>query len=104
MYSGTLSLYNELPKVTSSAQLQVGDMLVYPGTPGHIVMIVDEVKNEQGEKRFILAQGNTPAQSVHLLKNPNGQTMNPWYELEPNAYIEVPGYYFDKAKFIRFKD
>ena len=104
MYSGTLSLYNELPKVTSSAQLQVGDMLVYPGTPGHIVMIVDEVKNGQGEKRFILAQGNTPAQSVHLLKNPNGQTMNPWYELELNAYIEVPGYYFDKAKFIRFKD
>jgi len=103
-YSGTLSLYNELPKVISAKNLQVGDMLVYPGTPGHIIMIVDEVKNEAGEKRFILAQGNTPAQSVHMLKNPNDSKMNPWYELELNAYIEVPGYYFNSAKFIRFKD
>lgn len=104
MYSGTLSLYNELPKVTSSKNLQVGDMLVYPGTPGHIVIIVDEVRNELGEKRFILAQGNTPAQSVHMLKNPNNSKMNPWYELELGTYIEVPGYYFSNAKFIRFKN
>ncbi|MEQ6123632.1 DUF4846 domain-containing protein [Pseudotenacibaculum sp. MALMAid0570] len=104
MYSGTLSLYNESPKVTSSKKLQVGDMLVYPGTPGHIVMIVDEVKSENGEKRFILAQGNTPAQSVHMLKNPNDPKFNPWYKLELNSYIEVPGYYFNKSKFIRFKD
>ena len=103
MYSGTLSLYNELPKVNSSKELQVGDMLVYPGTPGHIIMIVDEVKNESGEKRFILAQGNTPAQSVHMLKNPNGGDRSPWYELELNTYVEVPGYYFNDAKFIRFK-
>lgn len=103
-YSGTLSMYNELPKVTKAENLQIGDMLVYPGTPGHIIMIVDEVKNEVGEKRFILAQGNTPAQSVHLLKNPNDSKLNPWYELELGAYIEVPGYYFNSAKFIRFKD
>ena len=93
-----------MPKVTSKKNLQVGDMLVYPGTPGHIMMIVDEAKNEAGEKRFVLAQGNTPAQSVHMLKNPNDSKMNPWYELELNAYIEVPGYYFNNAKFIRFKD
>ncbi len=103
-YSGTLSLYNELPKVTSAKNLKVGDMLVNPGTPGHIIMIVDEVKNAAGEKRFILAQGNTPAQSVHMLKNPNDTQTNPWYELKMNAYVEVPGYYFNKAKFIRFKD
>jgi hypothetical protein len=102
-YSGTLSLYNELPKVTSSKNLQVGDMLVYPGTPGHIVMIVDKASDSKGNQRFILAQGNTPAQSVHLLKNPNGGSQNPWYSLEMNSYIEVPGYYFDKSKFIRFK-
>ena len=102
-YSGTLSLYNELPKITSSNKLQVGDMLVYPGTPGHIIMIVDEAKNENGEKRFILAQGNTPAQSVHMLKNPNDNSINPWYTLELGSYIEVPGYYFENAKFIRFK-
>jgi len=103
-YSGTLSLYNELPKITNSKNLQVGDMLVYPGTPGHIVMIVDKVSDSKGNQRFILAQGNTPAQSVHLLKNPNDAQFNPWYELKMNSYIEVPGYYFNESKFIRFKD
>lgn len=104
MYSGTLSLYNELPKVTSKNKLQIGDMLVYPGTPGHIIMLVDEIKDSVGEKRFILAQGNTPAQSVHILKNPNGNEKKPWYKIEMNARIEVPGYYFENARFIRFKD
>ncbi len=104
MYSGTLSLYNELPKIKKKEDLKVGDMLVYPGTPGHIIMIVDEVKNDSADKRFILAQGNTPAQSVHMLKNPNDAEFTPWYELEIGAYVEVPGYYFNKAKFIRFKD
>lgn len=102
-YSGTLSLFNELPKITSSKNLQVGDMLVYPGTPGHIVMIVDKAKDNKGNIRFILAQGNTPAQSVHLLKNPNDQEVNPWYTLTIGAYTEIPGYYFNQAKFIRFK-
>lgn len=102
-YSGTLSLFNELPKITSAKNLEVGDMLVYPGTPGHIVMIVDKIKDEKGNQRFVLAQGNTPAQSVHLLKNPNDTGFNPWYELEMDAYVEVPGYYFDQSKFIRFK-
>lgn len=103
-YSGTLSLYNELAQISSAKKLKVGDMLVYPGTPGHIIMIVDEAVNDKGEKRFILAQGNTPAQSVHMLKNPNGKDMSPWYELEIGSYVEVPGYYFEEAKFIRFKN
>ena len=56
-YSGTLSLYNELSKVTSAKKLRIGDMLVYPGTPGHIVMIVDEIENEQGEKTIYFSTG-----------------------------------------------
>jgi len=103
-YSGTLSLYNELPKVTTSKNLQVGDMLVRPGTPGHIVMIVDEMKDTSGNKRFVLAQGNTPAQSVHMLKNLSNTNMSPWYKLPQQSFIEIPGYYFENSKFIRFKD
>lgn len=73
-------------------------------SPNQILMIVDEIKNDQDERRFILGRGNTPAQSVHLLKNPNGGSENPWYSLELNSYIEVHGYYFDTSKFIRFKE
>ncbi|SFZ84467.1 conserved protein of unknown function [Tenacibaculum maritimum NCIMB 2154] len=103
-YSGTLSLYNELPKVVREEDLQLGDMLVKPGTPGHILMLVDEVINKKGEKLFVLAQGNTPAQSVHLLKNFNNASLTPWYSLKKNALIQVPGYSFDNSQFIRFKN
>lgn len=66
-------------------------------------MIVDKIINAKGEIRYILAQGNTPAQSVHMLKNPTDLKMSPWYNLQLNAYTEVPGYYFESAKFVRFK-
>ena len=39
-YSGTLSLYNELPSISNAKDLQIGDMLIKGGTPGHIVMII----------------------------------------------------------------
>lgn len=102
-YSGTLSMYTELPKIKKEKNLKVGDMLVTPGTPGHIVIIVDEIKNEQGEKLFLLAEGNTPAQSVHLLKNPENSSISPWYKLKIDEGVNTPLYPFDNPKYIRFK-
>jgi len=84
-YSGTLSLYNELPKVTSANNLKIGDMLILGGSPGHVVMIADVIKNSAGEKRYLLVQGNTPAQSVHLLKNFEDLDNSPWYKLDVNC-------------------
>ena len=103
MYSGTQSLFDELPKIESVSELQIGDMLIYPGSPGHVIMIVDEVIDTSGKKLFIFAQGNTPAQSVHILKNPNDASLSPWYEIEMDAYLEIPTYYFNNTKFMRFK-
>ena len=103
MYSGTISLYSELPKINSIGKLQVGDMLIVGGSPGHVVMIADVIKNEVGEKRFLLLQGNTPAQSVHLLKNLDDASLSPWYELKLNERIDIPGYTFYNSKFVRFK-
>ncbi|QIE60450.1 DUF4846 domain-containing protein [Rasiella rasia] len=103
IYAGTQSLYTELKKIEWADDLEVGDMIVKPGFPGHIVMIADKATDANGKNLFILAQGNTPAQSVHLLKNLNDSTLNPWYELEANAYLEIPTYYFNQTKFVRFK-
>ena len=69
MYSGTLSLFYELPKISTIENLKIGDMLIKGGSPGHIVMICDEAINSEGDKIYLLFQGNTPAQSVHLVKN-----------------------------------
>lgn len=102
-YSGTLSLYNELPKINNVSKLQIGDMLIKGGTPGHIAIICDEIVNETGEKLFLLFQGNTPAQSVHLVKNLEDSTISPWYKLEKDAVIPVSNYTFYDSKFVRFK-
>ncbi len=102
-YSGTLSLYNELPKINDVSKLQIGDMLIKGGTPGHIAIICDEIVNETGEKLFLLFQGNTPAQSVHLVKNLEDSTISPWYKLEKDAVIPVSNYTFYDSKFVRFK-
>lgn len=102
-YAGTISLFHELPAVNSIEAVEVGDMLIYAGSPGHVIMVADVAVNSAGEKLFIFAQGNTPAQSVHLLKNPNDLGKSPWYELEIGAPLEIPTYSFDEVKFVRFK-
>jgi hypothetical protein len=101
-YSGTLSLYNELKSVNAK-ELKIGDMLIKGGTPGHIVMICDEVINDKGEKLFLLFQGNTPAQSVHLVKNLEDFKISPWYQLKDDTVIPVSNYTFGSAKYVRFK-
>jgi hypothetical protein len=102
MYSGTQSLYDELEQVDSMEEVEVGDMLIYPGSPGHVIMVVDTAVHENGRKLLIFAQGNTPAQSVHILKNPNDYELSPWYEIEMGQYLEIPTYYFNEVKFVRF--
>lgn len=102
-YSGTISLFAEMPKIHIINKLKVGDMLIVGGSPGHVVMIADVIKNEAGEKRFLLLQGNTPAQSVHLLKNLENTNISPWYNLELDTRIDIPGYTFYDSKYIRFK-
>ncbi|WP_299246630.1 DUF4846 domain-containing protein [uncultured Aquimarina sp.] len=101
-YAGTLSLHTELPKVKVK-DLTIGDMLVKPGSPGHIEIIVDEIVNDQGDKMFLLAQGNTPAQNVCLLKNFEDTSISPWYRFKENTSVYTPSYYFEEALFIRFK-
>lgn len=102
-YAGTYSLSQELDKVSSINDLTIGDMVVYPGFPGHIMMIGDIAENDQGERLFLFFQGNTPAQSVHIIKNTSDTAHNPWYSLEGKQSLETPIYTFESFKLVRFK-
>ncbi|MFD1063169.1 DUF4846 domain-containing protein [Winogradskyella litorisediminis] len=102
-YSGTSSLDAELIEIKNISTLKIGDMLILGGFPGHVIMIADIVENENGERLFLLIQGNTPAQSIHLLKNLDDSTISPWYKLQLNSEISVPGFTFANSKFVRFK-
>ena len=102
-YSGTMSLNTELKEIETEKQLKIGDMLIVGGFPGHVIMIADIVENKDGQRLYLLIQGNTPAQSIHILKNLDDISISPWYKLKINSEISVPGFTFEKSKFVRFK-
>jgi hypothetical protein len=92
-YAGTLSLQNSLGKTTLNS-LQIGDLLLQGGSPGHAVTIVDMAINASGEKIVLLAQSYMPAQEIHILKNLSNPKISPWIVLEENKITETPEWDF----------
>lgn len=84
-WCGTYSLSQEGRSV-GFQELQIGDFLVTPGSPGHTVMIADLATNAAGQKRALLLQGYMPAQSVHILAD----SWDPWFSLDPDEPLDVP--------------
>ena len=95
-YAGTLSMEKE-SEPTLLSLLKAGDVFLYGGSPGHVVMVVDACVNEEGKKAFLLAQGYMPAQEFHLLKN-DLHPSDPWYyEDEIKFPFETPEYIFNEG-------
>ncbi|GHB36340.1 DUF4846 domain-containing protein [Mongoliitalea lutea] len=80
MYAGTISLHRDMKQVNRKSEYQIGDVIVQPGSPGHAVIIVDKAKNAKGEFIYLLAQGFTPAQSVHIVKSGHSG-ISPWFKI-----------------------
>jgi len=77
-YCGTISLAKEARPVQDIYGLQIGDIFIKAGSPGHAMIVADMTVNEKGKKIFMLAQGMMPAQSIHIVKNPMDEKMSPW--------------------------
>ncbi|MEE8404735.1 MAG: DUF4846 domain-containing protein [candidate division Zixibacteria bacterium] len=104
MYAGTYSLEKEMGRVRSYDSIQIGDALILPGFPGHAVMVADIVFNEEsGERSYLFIQGYTPAQDIHVIKNPLQQDSLPWFELKPNNNLRIMHWIFDENNIRRFK-
>jgi hypothetical protein len=103
MYAGTISLNNETKKVKSNNAIKAGDILITPGSPGHAVIIAGRAKNKKGEYVYLLAEGYTPAQSIHVITNPFNSSINPWYRLDVNEHPTITArYLFDKTNIRTF--
>lgn len=81
-YASTLSMDQEAQKINIQ-DIQVGDVFIKGGSPGHVVMIVD-VCEKDGKKAFLLAQGYMPAQEFRVIKNPRHD--DPWYYEDEVTY------------------
>lgn len=100
-YAGTISLNRDLQKVDRNSSLQIGDIIIKAGSPGHAVLIVDRAQDAEGNYIYLLAQGYTPAQSIHVLKS--GQTnISPWFKIDKAGAISSARYYFSNPNIRRF--
>lgn len=101
-YAGTISLEKELKPVPIS-EMQIGDVFIQGGSPGHAVIVVDISINEgTGEKLFLLAQSYMPAQEIQILKNPNNSKISPWYSTNLSDVFETPEWNFRITDLKRF--
>lgn len=103
MYAGTLSLEKELRPI-SLQELQIGDVFIYGGSPGHSVIVVDVAMNPQTqEKAFLLAQSYMPAQETQILENPSNPELSPWYLVsEIGEMLNTPEWTFSADDLKRF--
>jgi hypothetical protein len=108
-YAGTLSLARELQPVAAVGDMEIGDVFIRGGAPGHAVIVVDlAVQPGTGRKAFLLAQGFMPAQEAHVLKNPNDAKLSPWYAVDAAATaaaaaaLQTPEYTFAPGSLRRF--
>lgn len=103
-YASTLSLTNELKSVPIES-MQIGDVFIHGGAPGHAIIVVDMAINpETKEKLFLLAQSYMPAQEIQLLKNPNNEGLSPWYSLSFSGDLFTPEWTFSQDELKRFVD
>lgn len=101
-YAGTLSLAKELNPV-SVENIEIGDVFIRGGSPGHAVVVVDvAVQEDTKERLFLLAQSYMPAQEIHVLKNPAQERGNPWYSNQIESQLFTPEWTFSKESLKRF--
>ncbi|HSQ34547.1 MAG TPA: DUF4846 domain-containing protein [Candidatus Binatia bacterium] len=103
-YAGTLSLAKEL-KPAGLADMQIGDVFIQGGSPGHAVIVIDlAVDPQSGEKRFVLAQSYMPAQEIHVLRNPGDPGNSPWYGAGRGEDVRTPEWVFRSSDLKRFAE
>jgi hypothetical protein len=94
---GTLSLEKQLKRIPENSPVEPGDLVIRGGSPGHAVMVVDMAEDSAGRRLYLLAQSYMPAQMIHVLRNPSGSGVSPWYRLQPGDDIRTPEWTFRDA-------
>jgi hypothetical protein len=100
-YAGTLSLAQEMNNVAIT-DMNIGDVFIQGGSPGHAVIVVDMAVDPSGNKLFLLAQSYMPAQEIQVLKNPNSTTGSPWYSTDFGNTLVTPEWRFTRDDLKRF--
>lgn len=102
--ASTFSLSRELEQ-RRLKDMQPGDVFVYPARNGkrygHAVMVVDVAVSKSGKKAFLLAEGNTPARDIHVMRNFMNPLRSPWFMLDEDADNLILSVFHYKATELR---
>jgi hypothetical protein len=101
IYAGTISLNRDLEKIPRNNNFEIGDIIIKAGSPGHAVLVVDRVRDNQGNYLYLLAEGYTPAQSIHILKS-GKSNISPWFKIDKQGSISSKRFYFSNPNIRRF--
>ncbi|MGD9899249.1 MAG: DUF4846 domain-containing protein [Calditrichaceae bacterium] len=86
-YSGTQTFYHFYKDIPAN-ELQIGDFIVKKGRKGHAVMIMDLARNKDGNLVALIAQGDTPACQLYILKNQKNEA---WFPIDfSQKYLPLP--------------
>ena len=102
-YANSFSLEQELIPVEDINNVRIGDVFISGGFPGHAEIIVDMAENQEGDKVFLLAQSNRPAQDIHISKNLDNFQLGGWFSMDFGEVLDTPGWEFKKTEIRRFR-
>lgn len=98
-YAGSLSLERDLrisaPPPGGPDDLQIGDVFIQGGSPGHAMIVVDAARSADGRTALLLAQSYMPAQEVHVVRNLRHPELGAWFILEGDDRLYTPEWTFD---------
>lgn len=101
-FAGTLSLSKEL-KPIAIENMQIGDVFIQGGSPGHAVIVIDVAINKTTDQKvFMLAQSYMPAQETQILINPRYSELGVWYSSDFEKTIITPEWNFRLGDLKRF--
>lgn len=98
-YAGTHSLEKELEPLADTRQIEIGDVVIQGGFPGHAMLVVDVAENRRGERVFMLVQSYMPAQEIHVVRGPVHKA---WYQAKAKGKLKTPEWTFSYSDFHRF--
>ena len=87
------------------SDIEPGDVFVYAAgstrygvkqSMGHAMMVVDVAENLKGNRAFLLAEGNTPASDMHLMRNFKNRLRSPWFNADDITSKFCGMAYFDE--------
>jgi hypothetical protein len=100
-YAGSASLSREMERIVNPLTVEVGDVFIHGGFPGHAVIVVDMAVNDAGDRCFLLAQSYMPAQEIHVLRNFESWR-SPWYRARAHGTLRTPEWSFQYSELRRF--